>query len=249
MQRISIALVLALSSACAATSRDAETSDYLREIERAETERPAPVERIAREASAPTSTRGAALQATGTPLVASYTLRDARDGATAKFEAVRCAARMRVRGSGQDWYFERNPVAHEEVVGFLVDTHRETLIEYPSTDLAVEGYARSWSALARLGVDPTEIGAMRATGEHVEAFGVTFALYVDDAATGGELRELAWSDAHQIPLRFARASGLEVRVDALDLDVKSDACSRAVDAHPSFAVQDVADWREGLHDH
>ncbi|MCK6445344.1 MAG: hypothetical protein L6Q99_03045 [Planctomycetes bacterium] len=240
--KLSIFASLVLLAACSATRSPANDDP--------ETTRPPLPERVSGNEPSPVpSLRGRAFLPTGTPCRLGYRVADASSGHTAHFETVRGAAHLRVTGEGAEWFFERNSVHHEELTGFRVDVARRKLIEYPFTDLVIDGFARSWSSLARLGIAPEELGALQPTGESVEEFGVRFEVLRNDHARGGELRELRWSHEHQLPLLAERASGWTLRLETLAFEAPDARTITASLAHPSFVAQDVADWREGLHDH
>lgn len=242
--KLSCPALLLLLAACSATHAPANDDP--------ETTRPALPERISSvEPSSVPALRGRAFVPTGTPCRVGYrvTVTDQGAGRAARFETLRGAANLRVIGEGAEWFFERNSVHHEELTGFRVDVARRKLIEYPFTDLVIDGFARSWSSLARLGVAPEELGALQPTGESVEEFGVRFEVLRNEGARGGELRELRWSHEHQLPLFAERASGWALRLEALALEAPDARTTTASLAYPDFVAQDVADWREGLHDH
>lgn len=47
----------------------------------------------------------------------------------------------------QEWLFVRNPVDGRRVSGILIDHNHKVRIDYPETDLRVEGVARGWADL------------------------------------------------------------------------------------------------------
>jgi hypothetical protein len=242
---------LALLAACSAPERGAYADDeHVREFLRLETEVPRPPVRIQRASAPARDLRAAPDRATGTPCVVRYVLRAAgADGDAVALEAVRTADRIVTRGGGSEWFFERNPVAREEVTGFRIDRARRKRIEYPFTDLALEGWASSWSALARLGLEPDELARLAPTGAVREAFGLRFVELGDPRAEGDAPRLVLWSEEHQLPARVERASGIVVEVERLVLTVPEGACPPSHVAYPDYELQDVADWREALHDH
>lgn len=234
-------LALLVLSACSTTHAAREDGP--------ETSRPAPPVRIARDRTPETpDLRGKPFAPTGSTCALAYRATDESTGREVLCEVLRGTSCLELMAAGQTWIFERNPVHHEEVTGFRVDGERRKLIEYPFTDLAFEGVARSWSSLVRLGVAPAELAELERTGESVEAFGIRFDELRDPDASSGMIGQIFWSEEHQLPLRVLRAGGGRIEVESLRL-TSSTGRQSARDAYPGYAVQDVADWREALHDH
>lgn len=66
----------------------------------------------------------------------------------------------------QEWLFIRNPVDGRRVSGILIDHRHQVLLDYPETDLRVEGVAKGWAEViaiderqgkARPGINPEMI--------------------------------------------------------------------------------------------
>lgn len=57
----------------------------------------------------------------------------------------------------QEWLFIRNPIDGRRVTGILIDHEHHVLIDYPETDLRVEGIARGWANLISLDASMGEV--------------------------------------------------------------------------------------------
>lgn len=152
------------------------------------------------------------------------------------------------------WYL-RNAVDPARMDGVEVRHEERALVEYPETDLQDVGLGSSWAALSQFGVELDAFAALQRTGEAETAFATRFERWVRTATTppaADEVLELWWSEELRVPLRVLRARGeanLEQRLIALERRLDPD-LHRVPALHwPEYQVMDVADYREGLHDH
>jgi hypothetical protein len=242
LHSIRIVLLVSTLGACA-TVHDTETHAL-------ETTPPEPTVRIEHhEASQVPVLRGRPFRATGAACTLVYRVGELGSPDAFRREVARSETLLRVRGGGEEWLFERNPVVPEEVTGFRVETAQQKLVAYPFSDLVLEGQARGWSSLARLGIDPDELAKLERTGASVVAFGLRFDELADAQASGLQARRVLWCDERQIPLSIERASGWKLELESLELGPAPLAGRRAAELYPEFAVQDVSDWRDGVHEH
>lgn len=54
----------------------------------------------------------------------------------------------------QEWLFVRNPIDGRRVSGILIDHPHQVLLDYPETDLRIEGIARGWADV--INFDPSQ---------------------------------------------------------------------------------------------
>jgi hypothetical protein len=152
------------------------------------------------------------------------------------------------------WYL-RNSVDRARMSGVEVQHGERLLVEYPESDLEDQGLGTSWAALSRFGVGLDAFASLARTGEAEEAFGIRFERWARDAAAPaaeGEPLEIWWSGDWALPLRVLRlreGRTVEQRLIALERALDPELAKSPALRWPEYQVMDVADYREGLHEH
>jgi hypothetical protein len=178
---------------------------------------------------------------------------------------TRTAARIHVEpiDAGREWLLTRNPVDPRRMTGILVDQHRQALVEYDEVELFSAGLGRGWADVVGLGAGPDAFERLAPTGRSEQAHGMVFSEYRATSGTAGTeatagtgaaaagIRELWWNAERAIFLRVAfdddRGGVTRMTLEALR-PVDSERVRDPRDRFPSYAVWDVADFREKTHD-
>ncbi len=153
---------------------------------------------------------------------------------------------------GEEWMFERNPVAPDELGALRVDHGSRYLVEYTDGDLHMEGVADGWASLARGFVGVEELAGLRPSGTKRSAHGAEFERFLGERKLEGSIAEVDWSDALGLPLRVVRVSGNGTSVQeliGLQLGTQEMVLRPFASRWPDYRRKELSDWREDVHDH
>ena len=146
-----------------------------------------------------------------------------------------------------EWSFVRNPVDPRRVSATRIDRKHRRLVQYSDSELRMGGLARGWADAAGMGVKPEWVEPGRASGRTSEWSGVEFREYVSE---DGQIT-VWWSPELAVPLSI-EDRGAQTRVDLRKLVhcvANSDEMSNPTNRFATYAIVDVADEREALHEH
>lgn len=157
------------------------------------------------------------------------------------------AMHIAVEGTGEEWYFERNPRDPRRTAAYRVVHAQRTLVVYDDTDLRTRYGIAGWRDVVTLGVDPAALVEAGGPGEDRVVGEVRFARRLLADASGQPGVELWWSDALLLPAA-TRVTGEvgPLRTEISDLVQGVDAARMALPhtRFPAYRVVDVADWGE-----
>jgi hypothetical protein len=152
----------------------------------------------------------------------------------------------------EEWMFERNPVALDELCAMRVDHGSRFLVDYTDGDLHLEGIAHGWASLAQGFVGVEELGELRRSGEKTTAYGIEFEKLLGDGEASGSIVEIDWSDTLGLPLRIVRrtSSGTIVQeLVRLEFGASREAMRPFPLRWPDYRRKELSDWREDVHCH
>ncbi len=177
----------------------------------------------------------------------------ASGGASQRKTVTRSAGRLHVAigQGGPEWLFVQNAADPRRVSATMANHPRHTLVEYDESELRLTGLGRGWADVTSLGVEPEQLRKFAPSARARVVSGFRFVEMLRADAAGG-IRELWWSEEAAIPLRFVTGDGAERReVTARNIrrEVNADLLKDLRDRYPTYAVMDVADYREKHHEH
>lgn len=150
-----------------------------------------------------------------------------------------------------EWLFVQNPVDRRRVSATMIDHANRILIEYDESELRNAGLGRGWADVVSFGVGPEALAELEPTGRHEWAHGARFG---EKSAANGAKRPIAgfwWSDELAAPLRMSTGEA-GARFELITRSLRLEADPRLVTdprvRHPTYAVMDVADYREKHHE-
>jgi hypothetical protein len=151
-------------------------------------------------------------------------------------------------GAGQEWLFRRNPVSSKHFSGELVNKQTRQILYFSFSELRMAGFATSWESTGLMGFDPSEVAALRRTGESRTAFGIRFHRYVcRDPAPSTNLEEVWWSAEHQLPLRLLWRRGTRAwsqEITGIERRVDEKRLRDPEERYPEYTWNDIVDARE-----
>lgn len=150
-------------------------------------------------------------------------------------------------GTQSEWLFERNPVDHRRVSGYLVDHKLSRILVHQESDLRNDQQMRGWMDAITLRFDADALKTLRATGETDVVSGVAFAHYVAPAKTDRGIVDVWWSEARLFARKVTTRQGsttITSLVESFEAGVDESRLTPPATRLPSYRVLDVTDARE-----
>lgn len=159
-------------------------------------------------------------------------------------------AHVKAAGSEVEWLFTRNPVDQRRVSAVRIDHHHHIIIDYSESELRTAELARGWADVVYLGVEVAALRRMSLTGRTETLDGFHFAEYSPNPGSISDSGSIWWSRTAGAPLRRS-AGGTDSQLVLARIRTTVDASLLQDPRHrfPSYAVMDVADFREKDHEH
>lgn len=150
-----------------------------------------------------------------------------------------------------EWLFEQNPLDPRRVSGTFIDHRARVVVEYAESALALEQGLDGWATIAALRLDPRTLTTLQWSERSDSGRRRVVREYrapADDRASA--LRHATWSPELAIPTSYEVVDGTtRVRAEAKRIEAGVDAVvfEAPLVRFPTYAVRDVADWREERH--
>jgi hypothetical protein len=153
----------------------------------------------------------------------------------------------------REWLFERNPVDHRRVEGWLVVHSRRTIVMYDESGLRNWLGVRGWADVLTLGLDVRALSLLTPTGEFRSEAGLRFARYTIAATAsngiGHGVRDVWWCVDQALPLQFTMHEAdvkTTVSVERINAAVDEGNLRIPAGRFPDYREIDLAEWLEDL---
>jgi hypothetical protein len=152
-----------------------------------------------------------------------------------------------IDGTQSEWLFERNPIDHRRVSGYLVDHKLRRILIHQESDLRNAQQLRGWMDVLTLRFDPETLKALTVTHDTQMGNGIAFAKYVAAKPALPGVLEVWWSADRLLPRRVTVREGnatITTQVESFADGVDQSQLATPATRFPSYRVLDVTDARD-----